>query len=428
MKFNELLYFSRKLNSQIKHGNFYRVVSAAAVLSVMLGTLALLISMSVLQGFEEQLASTAVNFTSHIKIEKYENIPIDNFSDKINIIKSHFPGIKSIAPYIQKEALISTKSNVDGIVLKGEFSENESTGISKKITRGQFPSARKDGFQPSNINDNTNININIVNSGIIIGERLAKKINANVGDSVIIYLLKSSNSSALSSEIPDVFKVPITGLYRTGMAKYDDIVAYCDISYLASILGISGNICSGLDIMLNNPNEISQTTIDIEKFLKFPYSVLSVYDLHGSMFAWIDMQKEPIPLVLGLISLVAVMNIITILLILIVEKTHTIGILRTLGMKSSSILAIFLIRGTGIGIAGTTLGSGLAYLLTYLQQEYQLIRLKGEIYFLDVLPISIDWHNYLIVGSVSIAIAFLITLLPAIAALKVKPIKAINFK
>ena len=140
------------------------------------------------------------------------------------------------------------------------------------------------------------------------------------------------------------------------------------------------------------------------------------------------MQKKPIPLVLGLISLVAVMNIITILLILIVEKTHTIGILRTLGMSPKAILTVFLVRGTAIGAIGTALGGIAAFGITYLQQNYEIIKLKGEIYFLDALPITIVLNNYLLVLGISLAFSFIVTLLPALTALKIKPIKAINFR
>ena len=117
-----------------------------------------------------------------------------------------------------------------------------------------------------------------------------------------------------------------------------------------------------------------------------------------------------------------------ILLILIVEKTHTIGILRTLGMSPKAILTVFLARGTAIGAIGTALGGIAAFGITYLQQTYEIIKLKGEIYFLDALPITIVLNNYLLVLGISLAFSFIVTLLPALTALKIKPIKAINFR
>lgn len=404
MRLSELIYISKRLNSNLKHGRFYRIVSFVAVLSVMVGTFAILVSMSVLQGFEEQMAESAVNFTSQIKIDKYEGRLIGNYTRVQSAIKSNFAEVKSVSPHVQKEALISTKKSIDGIILKGlEYSE-KGTVISDKIVNGVPP---KRGERQ-----------------IIIGYRLAERAGIALGDSVLIYLLKSNSES----ELPDVFKMQVIGAYRTGMAKYDDIVVYGDITALSRMLELPDGTCTGFDLMLNDTKLIDATTIKIENFLKFPYSVLSVYDIHASMFNWIEMQKEPIPIVLGLISIVAIMNIITILLILIVEKTHTIGILRTLGMKSSSILGVFLIRGTSIGMIGTLLGAGLALLLTWLQQSYKIIKLNGEIYFLDAMPIAIELSHYAYIIVISISISFIVTLLPALIALKIKAIKAINFR
>ena len=227
---------------------------------------------------------------------------------------------------------------------------------------------------------------------------------------------------------PEIEKFKISGIYRTGMAKYDDISVFCELHYLSQLLKYEANQCGGIDIMIKPGKDIIASSKSIEAYLDFPYFSTNVYELHGAMFAWIELQKKPIPLVLGLISLVAVMNIITILLILIVEKTHTIGILRTLGMSPKAILTVFLVRGTAIGAIGTALGGIAAFGITYLQQTYEIIKLKGEIYFLDALPITIVLNNYLLVLGISLAFSFIVTLLPALTALKIKPIKAINFR
>lgn len=394
------------LNSGIQHGNFFRFVKFAAVLSVMLGTMALLISMSVLQGFEDKLAENAIKFTSHIKLEKYQQKSIMNYPQVIQALKLQFPSIAIASPYLQKEALISTKTDVDGIMLKAIAPQNEATDIKSKLIAGKM----------SQIGTNE----------IIIGERLSKKLNVKIGDKVTVYLMLSQTYS--ENQFPEVEKFILSGIYRTGMAKYDDISVFCELSYLAKLLNYTSYECGGIDIMLNNIADIKPLSRRIEAYMDFPYMCTNVYDLHSAMFAWIELQKQPIPLVLGLISLVAVMNIITILLILIVEKTHTIGILRTLGMSRKAILGIFLVRGTSIGIFGTILGAGFAFLITYLQQTYEIIKLKGEIYFLDSLPITNSLDNYLLVIAISLGFSFLITLLPALTALRVQPIKAINFR
>jgi lipoprotein-releasing system permease protein len=146
------------------------------------------------------------------------------------------------------------------------------------------------------------------------------------------------------------------------------------------------------------------------------------------MFAWIELQKEPIPIVLGLISIVAVFNILTILLITVVEKTHSIGILRALGLTNREIISIFIYQGTSIGFFGTLLGCGLALAFSIVQQQYGLIHLPGEIYFMDKLPVAINPIHYVIVIGISVVLSLAATLIPSFIAVKINTIKALRFK
>jgi lipoprotein-releasing system permease protein len=166
----------------------------------------------------------------------------------------------------------------------------------------------------------------------------------------------------------------------------------------------------------------------IEDLLGYPFFCYTVFDLHSSMFAWIELQKAPIPLVLALISIVAVFNIITTLLITVVEKTHSIGIFKALGMKSKDILLIFVFQGVFIGLMGTLTGCSLGFLACLLQKTYGIIKLQGDIYFLDTLPMQISLWHYAVVGSLSIILSFISSFIPASIAVRVNTIKAIRFK
>jgi lipoprotein-releasing system permease protein len=390
----------------MKRANFVRFVKFAAVFSVLIGVAALIISISILNGFEKGIEENAIKFTSHIQAETYKQIPIQNFDEAIRRLKLQFPLVKSAAPYIQKEALISSKKSVDGASIKAIRPGDDITNIKSKIIQGEFP---KTGANQ-----------------ILISQRLSEKLKLKIGDLATVYLVKNRDFRA--EQFPEIEKFQISGIYKTGMAKYDDLAVFADLNYIQTILGYAPNHCGGIDVMLKDVSNISQTTKSIEAFLDFPFICYNVYEIHSAMFAWIDLQKKPIPIVLTLISIVAAMNIITILLIIIVEKTHTIGILRTLGMSSQAIMSIFLIRGLSLGALGAFLGAGIAYAFSYLQQTYALIKLNGEVYFLDALPIKIDINTYVLVVSASLILSFLITFIPAFIALRVKAVKAINFR
>ncbi len=404
---NILLYISRKLAGQAKHGKFLNFVRIIAIGGVMLGTLALIISMSVLSGFETSLKEQAIRFTSHIRVDTYKQKTIPNYDFTVNKIKRKFPIVESAVPFVEREALISSKMSIDGIIIKSINRDFDITNISSKITKGKLPTENS--------------------KEILIGERLADKLSVNLSDSIIIYFMKPG-AEISKITFPEVLKFKIAGLYKSGMAQYDNSMVFADFNYMQSMLNFTARQSVGIDIMLSDISSLSAVSLAMEEYLNYPYMCSNVLELHSSIFAWIELQKEPIPLVLALIGIVAVMNIITILLISIVEKTHTIGILRALGMPSSSILGIFIFQGTIIGSIGTILGAGLAYLFSILQQTYQIIKLDGNIYFLDAVPINIDINNYILVVTISLSLSFLVTLIPSLIALKVKPIKAINFR
>jgi lipoprotein-releasing system permease protein len=183
-----------------------------------------------------------------------------------------------------------------------------------------------------------------------------------------------------------------------------------------------------LEIDLKDIADVKRLTPIIEETVGFPYYALNVFELHSSMFAWIDLQKAPIPIVLGLISIVAVFNIITILLVTIVEKTRSIGILRSLGMKNRGILALFVTQGVAIGTAGAVTGCLLGFLFGFTQNAFKIISLNSDIYFLDALPVDMSAWHFVLVLSASIFCSFLAALVPSLIAVRISPVKSLRFR
>jgi lipoprotein-releasing system permease protein len=212
------------------------------------------------------------------------------------------------------------------------------------------------------------------------------------------------------------------------MQLYDDILLFIPFEKAAEFFEMPSNNVTSYEIMLSDKSRIAELALEIEDFLGYPHYALTVYDLHRSIFLWIELQQEPIPIVLGLITIVAVLNIITTLLITVVEKTHTIGILRTLGLSRRKVLGIFLYRGFKIGLTGTIIGSTIGYGFCIIQQKYEIIKLQGDIYFLDALPVHFDVLHLLLIASLTLVFSVLASMFPALAALKITPLKAIRFK
>lgn len=407
MKYKEIKYLANKLNAEGSKKRFVGFTKTFAFISIFLGSAALIIALSVLDGFENELRKTAVKFTSHIQLMGFDSRPIVDFKQKTEHLKNTFSEIKGALPSVSKEAMIRGKKGIEGILLKGviyDSVENASFRIKNNIIKGKADLSK---------------------GSIIIGRALAEKIGAEIGDKVLIY---SFDMSMGNNFVPKYKQFKVTGVYETGMMKYDANLSFINFTEAQKLAGLEKNNSSNIDILINDYNAAPALSLLIDDEIGFPYYTLTVFDLHSPIFAWIELQKEPIPLVLGLITLVAVLNIITSMLVLIVEKTYSIGILRSLGIKNNDLLKIFLLKGMKIGVSGTILGSLTAYILLTIQKYFGLIRLKGEIYFLTTAPVDISlWHYELVIG-ISILLTFIVTLVPALITLKISPLKAISFR
>ncbi len=408
MKFQELKHIASKFSASGSNRRFMNFARSVAFISVILGSMALIISLSVLDGFESTLKSNAVKFTSHVKLKAFDNKLIQEHSELIKKIKKNNPEIKNIAPVVEKESLISTKSFVEGVVVRGTLPEYDITNMKNNIIEGSF------GFSNAAANE------------ICIGNRLAKKLNVKIGDELVVYAINGDNLTQIL--MPDIQKFNLIGIYETGMAQYDDIYVYIPYNNALNLFKMAENTATSLDIMLYDIEKSNVIADNLNRSIGYPFYAFTVFDLHSAIFAWIELQKAPIPLVLGLISMVAVLNIITILLITVVEKTHSIGILRALGMSKTNIIKIFIIQGLSIGIIGTIIGCSIGLLFGLIQQHYGIISLEGEIYFLDKLPVKFEVWHFAVVCTTAIVLSFLATLIPSFIASSIKPIRAIRFK
>ena len=211
------------------------------------------------------------------------------------------------------------------------------------------------------------------------------------------------------------------------MAQYDDVYAYVDLNIARQLFGIGDKI-SGYNIKLNNISKIDSLSNLLQDNLRYPYYVRTIYKIHQNVFTWLELQKEPIPIVLGLIIIVAVFNIIGMLLMIVLEKTSDIGILKSLGATRKLISKIFVLQGVYLAAVGILVGNALALVISMLQKYFNVISLPGEIYFISSVPITFEWQNYLIVSAIAFCLSILASFIPSLIASKVRPLSAIRFE
>lgn len=376
-----------------------------SLFSIIIGVVSLLLSLAVLEGYDKTLRTNAIRFTSHIIIQPFNRSLINDYPQLMDSISNYSNEIRKLYPIIQSEVLIKNKENTEGIALRGVRSDYLNDRVCGMIKAGNCQLTDE--------------------KGIVLGYRLAKRLNTSVGDSVHLFFLQSNSVENINYKAG---KFAVKGIFQSQMAQYDDLVAYGEFNVIQKLMGLDENQSTNIELIIDDVTKSAQVGNELEKFLGYPYYALTVFDLHRSVFSWIELQKEPIPIILGLISIIAAFNIITTLLILILEKIRQIGILRSLGMTKRHIVGVFVFAGVRLAMFGLFIGAVLSFVLSVIQKEYGIIRLNGEIYFLDVLPVEILPFHYVIVILLTFVLSFLATLIPSMIASRVKIVNALRFK
>ena len=391
-----------------KDSNFISLISIISIIGIALGVAVLIISLTILNGFEQAITDKIIKFNSHVKITAFGNRNLPDYTNDIpKIEKKLKPFLTSISPFVSKEAIIRSKKMSEGILLTGILPELDNSNIGEYIIKGDF-----------NFNSETL-------PSIIIGKKLAEKLFIDLGDKVTIFTLRGDLPPSYENP-PAIKQFLVRGIYESGMSEYDDVNAYIELNTAQEMFDIGKGI-SGYNIKLNDISKIDSLTAEMNSYLGYPYYVRTIFQVHQNIFTWLELQKKPIPIILGLIIIVAVFNIVGTLLMIVLERTNTIGILRSLGATRRQVIKIFVYQGIYLAVIGVLIGNIIALVLSFIQRDYDIISLPDTVYFMSSVPIAIEWQNYLLVSAIAFMLCFAASLIPSFIASKIQPLAAIRF-
>jgi lipoprotein-releasing system permease protein len=399
-------FLARRYLRSTRNDSFFSFITAIAVLGIMLGTATVIIALSILGGFEREITEKVVGFTSHVQIVGFGSQPLRDYDRNRALLERSIPLVSSAAPYVAREALIRSREGVDGILLKGVDPAHDNSSTPRYLVQGVYDLEREKGAMAK----------------IVLGRKLASRLAVNPGDRVVIFGIGRQIEAAQ----PRVMQFRVSGIYESGMAEYDDIYAFTDIGSAQMLFQIPG-AATGIDLLLRSPDSASAVAERAQELLGYPHFARTVFDSYRNLFSWIELQKKPIPLILGLIIVVATVNIIGTLLMMVLDKTREIGVLRAMGTTRRGITAIFLRQGLFVAAAGTVLGNLLALAICLVQLEFQVLSLPSDIYFMSSVPVLIRWEYFALVSVVTILMALLSSLIPARLAARLHPVNAIRF-
>jgi lipoprotein-releasing system permease protein len=388
-----------------------------AIGGVAVGVMALIVVIAVMTGLQRDLQAKILTGTPHIYIyEQGSGIRLGNWREVMARVDA-MPGVVASGPILLPSVMVArTIDYVQPGVLYGiepGLARTPLSEVERGLLGGEYslgPEDRPAGTLPS----------------VLLGRQLAARLATLPGDTLLVGTIENLKVGPLGELLPELRQFVVAGTVSTGMYEYDNVHLYARLEDVQDLLDLPGDTIGYLAVNVDDPWRARETGIRIRDQLGYPYDVDNWMDMHGSLFAALRLEKLAMAVILSLIIIVAAFNIISMLTMVVADKTREIGILKSMGMTDGMVLRIFMLQGLTIGAVGTLLGGLAGWLLVALLDRYQFIELPGDVYFIDRLPVALDPWDVLLILVLSLIVAFGATIYPARQAARLLPVEAIR--
>ena len=401
--------------------SFSRFIIRLSIVATIISVAVMVITLAFANGFQETVSQKVFSFWGHIRIQEMqpdksviaEETPIRASDSLVTAIKTD-SRVQSIHPFATKYAILKTKDEIEGVLVKG---------LDATYDFGHFSPFLKEG-RPIRFNDSS------YSRDIMISAFTAESLQLKVNDRVLIYFVRPETGDDAGSVNIRPDKLTISGIYKTGIEEYDKTFAIGDIKLIQRLNDWAGNEIGGYEIFLKDYKEMDKAVEDLYAMEEFPQGLdtRSVRSISPNIFDWLNMQDVTRNLLIGFMIAIAVINLITCLLILVLERVRMIGVLKSLGATDWTIQRIFLRHSAIITITGIIIGIALALIFLYIQMQTGFIKLKEEAYYISEAAVKIVWWQVAMIAIGTLVVCFLVLMIPSILVRKVRPVKAIHFR
>lgn len=389
-------------------GSFSGPVVRIAVASVALGLAVMVIAVAIVTGFQRQIQEKITGFAAHIQITRFDEnssfelAPVQRNQSFYHDLKNT-PGVKHIQVFGNKAGIIKTADQIQGVLMHGIAGDFDWSFFRDKMVDGK----------PFNISDN------VVSDSVIISKRTAGLLGVKTGDPLRMYFFVDNKARGR--------KYIISGIYETGLEEFDRMYVFGDIAHIQKLNGWDSTQVSGFEVFIDDFRKIGEMGEMVYQKIGYELNARTIRDIYPQLFDWLALQDMNVVIILLLMVLVAGITMISTLLILILERTNMIGILKALGSPNLSIRKIFLYNAGYIIAKGMVLGNIAGLLLSILQWKYHIISLPQESYFMSYVPVNINLFHVLLINLGTVIVCVSILIIPSYIITRISPVKAIRF-
>jgi len=406
-KLNLLYFISQRITREQKEG-FASTIHVIAIVIISVGLAAAIVSFLVMNGFQNTVKAKFFSFTGHLIITKQtlersmEEEPF-NIRTPAYIHPEGNTNIRHIQEYAHKVGIVKAQDEVLGIVVKGVGKSFDQKSFAPYMIEGNFLNFPDSGYS----------------NQVVISKIIADKLRAKVGDDLGVHFLQNP---------PRFRKLKIAGIYQTHLSEYfDSKVIIGDIRLIRRLNQWSDSLAGGVEIFLNDVDKIDETQAWVGSSMDYDLDVQKVSDLYMQVFEWLGLVSRQVNIILAIILLVICVNMVSIVLILVMERTQMIGMLKALGSSNGAVRSIFLFQGMNLIARGLFWGNLLGLSLCFIQDRFKIAKLNPHDYYMEFVPISWNWEVVGLLNLLTFAVVTLVLLLPTMVISRINPIRAIRF-